>query len=398
MAKEVENDEVKTEEVVNEEAAENVAEETSEAVTDSMETENDTEDISDMSDLTPEEIAFMEMVRKNQKTDRNIKRASKSEWKNLDDEGKVITEYGETVIESESTRIKRDLIELAASLQNKRILKGIITGVRSVNPDKGIATYLAEVSYGCGGVKVLIPSYALFVYDIQKYTNEGVQNAIANNMQEMIGSEISFIVRNIDKGKLEVIADRLYALQEEGYSNYIKIQRDGKPLIVPGSLVQGKVLRVTKYSVTVSAMGVDCTIRKTSDKDEISWNYVESCRDIYKPGDDVIVKVLNIKRVNVPVYTNNYKIIKGDFSIKQTKVNPMDKYFDQIPEGGRYSAVVQAVTDHGVFCELTGKGVTCLCSYPRYGSLPEKGDMRVVRITSKQTSEEGKRLFGVFIG
>lgn len=397
MANETENTEVIQEETADTEVSK-------ETVNEEIVNEEPTQEaageiqVSDLEDLTPEEKAFFEEVAKNQKTDPKIKRATKNNWKELDDEGKVFTEFGETVVESESARIKEDLVALTASLQSKRILKGTITGVRSVNPDNAIATYLAEVTYGCGGVKVLIPSYALFVYDIKKYTDPNIQNAIANNMQEMIGSEISFIVRSIDKNKLEVIADRLYALQEEGYANFVKIQRDGKPRIVKDCLIQGKVLRVTKYSVTVSALGVDCTIRKTNDKDEISWNYIESCRDIYQPGDDIIVKVLGIQRINVPVYNNNYKIIKGDFSIKQTKVNPIDKYFDEIAEGGRYSATVQAVTDHGVFCELMGKNVTCLCKYPRYGSLPERGDVKIIRVTDKQISEEGKRLYGVFVG
>ncbi len=357
-------------------------------------------DLSDLDDLTEEEKAFYEMVNKAQKTNIKIGKATRERWKELNEENKIVTEFGESVVEADSVKIKEDLVNLTASLQSKRILKGTITGVRSVNPENGIATYLAEVAYGSGGVKVVIPSYALFAYDIKKYVDAGTQNAIATNMQEMIGAEISFIVRNIDKDKLEVIADRLYALQEEGYLNYIKLQRDGKPRVTTGCLAQGKVLRSTKYSVTVSVLGVDCTIRKTENKDEISYNYIDNCRDVFKPGDDVVVKVLGIQRVKVPVYNNTYALIKGDFSIKQTRVNPMDKYFDEFAEGGRYSVVVQAVTDYGVFCEFLGKGVSCLAGYPRYGSMPEKGETRIVRITDKNDGSDGKgkRIYGVFVG
>ncbi len=356
----------------------------------------------DEEDLSEEEREFLKKVR-DASSGANVKRMSNKQWSALQSEdNKIITETGEDLqADTENALLLEDLKNLtAAAVNQQRSLKGKISGVRPVVSNKSIPQYFATVLYGNGTVKVLIPSYALFVHNVGAYLDANTQKAVERQINGMIGSEISFVVKHVDKNQRIAICDRLRAIESIGRENYIRIaEGEGRPRIIPGMKVEGKVLRVSRFSVTVNALGSDCTISNSPDKNEISWNFVGDCRDLYKPGDKVVVKVLAVDREKVELNKETYRLVKTRLSIKQAQLNPLDKHFDDFAEDGRYLAVVTAVADAGVFVELQPGKVSCLVAFPKYGAIPERGDEKIVQITQKKIDDStgDKRIFGVFV-
>lgn len=337
---------------------------------------------------------FEELQRKVSRKGRSITRATKAEKKEMYNSNHVVTETGELEVKTESTKLREDLTELNASYQAKRVLEGTIIGCRSANPDSDIATTLAEVEFGNGTCTVLIPDFVLFQFDLTKYRTKEYQQAVARRTREMIGANIKFVVKTLDQPHRIAYADRLKAMEAEAYGNYIRETKEGRPRVTPGMLVQARIVAVRKDALVVYALGSEAVIRK----DEVSWLYISDLREEYQVNQMVIVKVLDVKAVEVEKYQNEkYRLVQSKLSIKQTTTDPMNKWFDYFKVGGLYQATITGVTESGkgVFVTLQNR-VVCMCGYPKYGNLPVLGEQRVVEVTEKKDDENGKLIYGVF--
>ncbi len=374
-----------------------------EAITEDNTVEKDASAVpDDEEDLSEQEREFLRKVR-SASSGGAIKRTTNRDWAAIrGEDNKIITETGETLqADTENSMFKEDLTNLTAAAQNhQRILTGKISGIRKIASNRSIPQYFATVLYGNGTFSILIPSYALFVHNVGAYLDANTQQAVERQINGMIGTQVSFVVLHLDKKERMVIADRLRALETIGRNNFIRIpDGDVRPRVVPGMKAEGTVLRVSRYSVTVNVLGSDSTIANGPDKNEVSWNYVGDCRELYQPGDKVVVKVLAVDREKVQLNDQTYRLVKTKLSIKQATTNPMEKYFDDFAEEGRYLATVSSVTDFGVFAELMPGRCSCLVAFPNYGAIPQRGDERIVQITQKKIDDETgeKRLYGVFV-
>lgn len=376
---------------VSSSSEENVAEDVSDEL--SAETAAYEEDSPD--GLTEDERRiFEELKRKVSRKTRSIKKATKAEKKEMYNSYHVVTETGDLEVKTESTMLREDLTELNASYQAKRVLEGTIIGCRSANPDSDTATTLAEVEFGNGTCTVLIPDFVLFQFDLTKYRTKEYQQAVARRTREMIGANIKFVVKSLDQPHRIAYGDRLKAMEAEAYGNYLRDTKEGRPRVTPGLLVQARIVAVRKDALVVYALGSEAVIRK----DEVSWCYISDLREEYSVNQMVIVKVLDVKAIEVEKYQNEkYRLVYSKLSIKQTTPDPMNKWFDYFKVGGIYQATITGVTESGtgVFVTLQNR-VVCMCGYPKYGNLPVLGEQRVVEVTEKKDDENGKRIYGVF--
>lgn len=353
------------------------------------------------SDMTAEEsdmyALFSHFMQLASKTAPKVAQASAEEWKQLNKSEHIITSGEVLQAETKATKLQSDLERLMASSKSGRILNGTIIGIRSTNADKDIATWVAEVQFGYDTCTVLIPSYLLYNYDITKYTNPGQERLVHNTMENMIGADIGFVVRHVDKAKKIAYASRLQALQQEAYDNYIRITRStGKPRTVVGEYVEAKVLAVRNNSIIVNALGSDTIIPANTTDNRISWEFVNDCHTMFSVNDVITVKVLGIKEQKTEKYNESYRLIATKLSHKETLPNPIDEYWDTIQEGEIGTAVVTAIRDGNVYCKYKNR-VNILCKSPSRGIEPYIGQKRNVRITLKKNEPgEGKRIFGVF--
>lgn len=358
-------------------------------------TEQKEEESEEPDELTEEEEQMLkELQRRVSRRGHKLTKASKEEKKEMFRSDHVVTETGELEVKTESTMLKEDMIELNASAQAGRILEGTIIGCRSTNPDSDTASTVAEVLYGNGTCTVLIPDFVLFQFDITKYRTKEYQQAIAKRVKEMIGANVKFVVKNFDQKTKTAYADRLKAMESEAYGNFIRATREGKPRVIPGMLVQARIVAVRKNALIVYALGSEAVIKK----DEVSWFYISDLREEFHVNQMVIVKVLDVKAAEVEKYQKEkYTLVATKLSIKQTTPDPMLKWFDFFKVGGLYQATITGINEAGtgVFVTLQNR-VVCMCGYPKFGSLPVLGEQRVVEVTEKMEENGKKLIYGVF--
>lgn len=354
-----------------------------------------------MDELSEEDRKIMEaLLSKTQFYARRNLKAKESIHREMFRSEHIVTASPDDKVETESTKLMQDFTMLNASAQSKRILEGKITGCRLANPENPLSTTLAEVKFGNGTCKVLIPDYLLFDYEIEKYRNANDRNRVATAVRDMIGSTVRFTVTQLDRSTKTAYADRLQALDTDGYFNYVKLTKDNTPRIIPGMIAQGRVVRRNKKSVTICALGAERTLKATADDNEITWNYCDDFRELFKVDQIVNVKILDVKTKEVTKYNNKYTLVKPKFSLKQTTVNPTERYFDDFQENGHYTCVVTSMVSTGVFVRIPdANGMDCLVAYPKYGEMPMLGQERVIKITEKEYNEETgrKKIFGVFV-
>jgi len=353
------------------------------------------------SDMTQEEsdmlALFSHLMQLASKNAPKIAQASDKEWKELNKSEHIVTSGESLQAETKATKFKSDLERLMASSKSGRILTGTIIGIRSTNVDKDIATWVAEVQFGYDTCTVLIPSYLLYHYDITKYTNPGQERLVHNTMENMIGADIGFVVRHVDKAKKLAYASRLQALEQEAYNNYIRIVRStGKPRANVGEFIEAKVLAIRNNSIIVNALGSDTIIPANTEDNRISWEFVNDCHTMFSVNDVIAVKILGIQEQKVEKYNDSYRLVATKLSHKETLPNPIEEYWDTIQEDEIGTAVVTAIRDGNVYCKYKNR-VNILCKSPSRGIEPYIGQKRNVRITLKKDEPgEGKRIFGVF--
>lgn len=372
---------------VTEEAKEDAKEEAVEAAPEAVAEETKAVQVSDKEDkvLSPDE----DIAHKTSRFAHELAKASKKAKQEMYRSEHVITEYGDDDVETESTLLKKDYLELVASSKSQKILEGKVVGFRYAGETRK-STILAEIEYGTGLYTILIPSYLMYDYEMSQYVEPDMIQRVENNIMRRIGGRIKFIIRHVDEATQTAYADRLMAQSIIGHDNYIRLTRDGKPRIIEGQIVKGQVIYTTSKGIVVDALGTDISIRK----EELSHSYVGDARDEYKVGDSVNVKIGKIKEVLVEKNETNYKLIKATGSVKDAKVNHKERLYPQFKIDGVYAATVTYVEEAGAFCRLKGE-VDCLVALPRFGENPVRGDERIVKITEKD--DERMYLYGIFL-
>jgi len=205
-----------------------------------------------------------------------------------------------------------------------------------------------------------------------------------------IGSVVDFIPRQIDETEGVVIASRIMAMEKEMISNYVPKRKNDAPKVAKGSYVQARVCYTKKLSLGIEIGGVETEMRMR----DISHQRITSVQDMYKPGDYILVKVLDVK------YTSNElgKVIdvKVTASAKEAVRNPqIDNYYNYT----LYESVpgtVKQRTVHGLFVRLDDSECDVMC-YPEKDLVEAQkadvGDKVLVKILKKD--EESRFIWGV---
>ena len=340
----------------------------------------------------------------------SVQIADKESKKEIYSSEHVFVEDGEEeFIETDSTIRKEEWKELVASADVERPLKGVISSVTEVDTNKDKESpdyypeYMVKVRFKTGCFNVLIPSFTLYSYDYTRM-NKTMAEEVFKNLKRRIGSEIDFVVRFADEKTGTVYADRLGALSMRGVRNYLPSKSGRRPNIVPGELVQAKIIAIARNYIMVDAAGAEIRIPL----EEISWLYIDDARSFdgirtpenYKIGGRVNVKILTVEAKKVVVHNSAYTLIEATASIKQAKANPRIRYYDEFRKNDVYSGVVTGFKDDGavkgVYVILDNK-IDCLCRYPQNENIriPIKGDNVIVQINNKD--DEKKLLFGRII-
>ena len=253
--------------------------------------------------------------------------------------------------------------EIIRSKEEKRILTGKIFGIEDEYyklQNKNISC--AIVWYK--DIKVLIPSTHLGLTKINK-----------SMLRAMIGAEIDFIIIEIDSISNIAIASRKDAMELRASLEIPKLKQN--------DTIRVRIIAVGIKHIIVDMYGKEVIIKA----DNLKHTFIVNCKDIYKVGDYLKVRIKKIDTQN-----NIYEL-----SAKEFEENPFKNIRKYITKDGEYIGTVIAFPkqNSGVLVQIENSNVTCMCRVPaRFNALPHYKDKVLVKITE---IKEDKKLIYAYL-
>ncbi len=180
-------------------------------------------------------------------------------------------------------------------------------------------------------------SYGAFVdlgNDIEGllHISEITWNKNIKNPKEILtlGEEINVevIELDIDKKRLRV---SLKNLQEKPFEKFLKDHK-------VGDVIKGKVATLTDFGAFVTLGEIDGLLHN----EEAAWETNAKCKNLFKKGDDVEVKIIKIDREKENI----------SLSIKDITDSPAKKFQDTYRLGDIIKGPVKDIKDFGIFIKL----------------------------------------------
>lgn len=154
------------------------------------------------------------------------------------------------------------------------------------------------------------------------------------NLDEMVGKTFNFKVLKYNRKRSNIVLSRRALLEQERETK----RSATLTTIHEGKVLSGIVKNLTEYGVFVDLGGVDGLLHIT----DISWGRVKHPSELFKVGDEITVKVLNL----------DVEKERVSLGMKQLTQDPWISAVDKYPIGARISGKVVSLTDYGAFVEL----------------------------------------------
>jgi small subunit ribosomal protein S1 len=154
------------------------------------------------------------------------------------------------------------------------------------------------------------------------------------NLDDMVGKTFDFKILKYNRKRSNIVLSRRVILEKD---------RESKRAATLSSIHEGKVMpgivkNITEYGVFVDLGGMDGLLHIT----DISWGRVKHPSDLFKIGDQINVKVLNLDLEKERV----------SLGMKQLTPDPWTTAVGKYPVGSRVAGRVVSLTDYGAFVEL----------------------------------------------
>ncbi len=145
-----------------------------------------------------------------------------------------------------------------------------------------------------------------------------------------IGQEINVEVIDLDCDKRRLRVS-LKSLQPKPFESFIKTNK-------VGDVIKGTVATLTDFGAFVNLGSVDGLLHN----EEATWESNAKCKDIYKKGDELEVKIIKIDREKENI----------SLSIKALQDSPAQKFENEHNNGDIIKSVIKDIKDFGVFVKL----------------------------------------------
>ncbi|MEA3552790.1 MAG: 30S ribosomal protein S1 [Campylobacterota bacterium] len=145
-----------------------------------------------------------------------------------------------------------------------------------------------------------------------------------------IGQEINVEVIDLDCDKRRLRVS-LKSLQPKPFASFTKEHKSG-------DVIKGTVATLTDFGAFINLGSVDGLLHN----EEATWESTAKCKDIYKKGDEVEVKIIKIdtERENISL------------SVKALQDSPAQKFENEHNNGDIIKSTVKDIKDFGVFVKL----------------------------------------------
>lgn len=251
--------------------------------------------------------------------------------------------------------------ELLRSKEEKRIITGKITGIEDeYYKIKNEKIPCAIVWYE--DIKILIPISHL-----------GISKQTKAMLRGMLGSEIDFIVMEIDETTNLAIASRIDAMNLRAKLELPKLKLNDN--------IKVRIIAVGIKHIIVEMYGKEVIIKA----ENLQHTYIVNCKDIYTPGDYLKVKIKTLDIEN-----NIFEL-----DAKCFLTNPYKSIRKFITEYGEYTGKVIAFPkkNSGIIIQLDQSNISCLVRVPaRFNNYPHYMQNVLIKVT--EINEAKKLIYG----
>ncbi|MGX6412080.1 30S ribosomal protein S1 [Bacillus amyloliquefaciens] len=171
------------------------------------------------------------------------------------------------------------------------------------------------------GVRGFIPASLVEAHFVEDFT-------------DYKGKTLSLIVVELDRDKNRVILSHRAVVEKEQTAK----KHDFLQTLEVGSVLEGKVQRLTDFGAFVDIGGIDGLVHIS----QLSHSHVEKPSDVVEEGQDVKVKVLSVDRDNERI----------SLSIKETLSGPWSQIGEKVKQGDVLEGKVQRLVSFGAFVEI----------------------------------------------
>ncbi|MGX4256746.1 30S ribosomal protein S1 [Bacillus sp. YH3-2-B2] len=171
------------------------------------------------------------------------------------------------------------------------------------------------------GVRGFIPASLVEAHFVEDFT-------------DYKGKTLSLIVVELDRDKNRVILSHRAVVEKEQTAR----KHDFLQTLEVGSVLEGKVQRLTDFGAFVDIGGIDGLVHIS----QLSHSHVEKPSDVVEEGQDVKVKVLSVDRDNERI----------SLSIKETLPGPWSQIGEKVKQGDVLEGKVQRLVSFGAFVEI----------------------------------------------
>jgi small subunit ribosomal protein S1 len=200
------------------------------------------------------------------------------------------------------------------------------------------ATHSTIIGYNKGGLIVPIGGLRGFVPASQiSMTRRGNSSGDTPEQRwsKMIGEEIDVCVIEVDRERRRLILSERAASTETRESVRERVLEELKE----GSVYTGRITSIADFGIFVNVNGADGLVHMS----EISWDRVQHPNELFKVGQEVKVKVINI----------DHEKKRIGLSIRQLKDDPWEEKAAQFQVGKLIEGTITRLTKFGAFARLT---------------------------------------------
>ncbi|MCY7493129.1 30S ribosomal protein S1 [Bacillus safensis] len=171
------------------------------------------------------------------------------------------------------------------------------------------------------GVRGFIPASLVEAHYVEDFT-------------DYKGKTLSLVVVELDREKNRVILSHRAVVEQEQLDK----KQDFLQKLEVGSVIDGKVQRLTDFGAFVDIGGIDGLVHIS----QLSHAHVEKPADVVEEGQEVKVKVLAVDRDNERI----------SLSIKETLPGPWSQIGEKVKQGDVLEGTVQRLVSFGAFVEI----------------------------------------------
>ena len=236
------------------------------------------------------------------------------------DSAPVLTLSADSEVETPQSREDTIWHELQNAYRTRKILTGHLSGMEQLEGGGTIAVvYYQEM-------RVVIPLSEMMIGlpDDQEHDYGEMVLRQRKILGNMLGAEIDFIVRGLDKTTHSVVASRKEAMYKKRQIFYLP-DATGHSRIYPDRVVQARVIAVAEKVVRAEIFGVECSIPAR----DLSWDWLGDASEHFHVGETVLVRIQEVKgdsQENISVKANVKSTLPNTSVVNLTKCKVQGKY------------------------------------------------------------------------